>query len=161
MRTALISAATAAAIALSPMASAPARAADADDILGALLGLAVLGVIVNEVNDRNDDRVTTTRRTSTVNYGKHHRGNKYGHNNRRSRVLPSQCLRVFEGRRNDRLVFPERCLNRQGISDAALPNRCERRINARRGPITVYGARCMADAGWRLPRIARAGRRDD
>ncbi|MEM6824604.1 MAG: hypothetical protein AAF566_05800 [Pseudomonadota bacterium] len=132
----------------------PAQAADADDILGALLGLAVLGVIVHEVTDKDDGKRATTRRSNSIVHND--RAFRHGERPRRSRVLPGECLRVFEGRRAEQIVFPERCLKRNGISHARLPYRCERRIDTRRGQINVYGARCLADAGWRLPRLSRS-----
>lgn len=144
MKTLLLTAATASALVLSPVTSQPAQSAELSDLLAPLIGLAILGAVINEAADDDDTPVT-----QTVN----HRSNLA-----KRRVLPGQCLRVLETRRADRIVFPERCLNRRGIRNAQLPNRCEREVNTRNGRIDVYGARCMADAGWSLPRLQRQRR---
>lgn len=152
---------TTAALAAGTAAPTPAAAAEPRDLIGALLGLAVLGAIVNEVgNDRDKSSdAQATRRSQTPDWRKRQRntGDRYyghRHNSRPARILPGECLRVVENRKNDRFVLPETCLNRAGIRSRELPGRCESRLPTRRGRIDVYGARCLADAGWRLPRIA-------
>lgn len=147
MKTFFLSAATAAALVLSPASYQTAQANDLSDVLGPLLGLAILGAVINEATDDNDDKVRT-QTTSRQSFKPHHKSHRA-----QRRVLPSQCIRVLETRRADRIVLPERCLNNRGIRNAQLPNRCERRVSTRNGGVTVYGARCLADAGWRLPRL--------
>ncbi len=162
MKTAILSILTAGALAFAPIASKPAQAADTGDILGGIVGLAILGALANELNDDRFERQPQTRvyrpyENGVYNNG-YYNGNgvKRGHNKRRhNNVLPGECLRVVEGRNRDRIVFPARCLRREGIATRNLPDRCIRRVDTRRaGVINVYGARCLADRGWRLPRIA-------
>lgn len=162
MKTAILSILTAGALAIAPISTKPAHAADTGDILGGIVGLAILGALANELNDRNETSTAQTRTYRPYNNGVYNNGYyngnglKRGHNKRRhNNVLPGECLRVIEGRNRDRIVFPARCLQREGIATRNLPDRCIRRIEARRnGPMNVYGARCLADRGWRLPRIA-------
>lgn len=157
MKTLLMSAATAAALMLMPVAPSPVQAAELDDLVVPLLGVAILGAIVSSANSNNDNDTATSAASRQVSV------NRTSHNQRhhrpqsryaRQKVLPGQCLRVLEGRES-RIVFPESCLNRVGIRDRELPNRCERRVNTRNGRLDIYGARCLAQAGWELPRIAR------
>ncbi len=157
MKQTILTAVTAAAIAFSPVASTPARAADPHDVIVPLLGLAVLGAVLNERRNDREARANQTRRrvvTSEPRYREYDDRGRYRNDRRREKTLPGQCLRVAEGRRNDRIVFPERCLNRAGIRTRDLPRRCEFRLPVRRGRLDVFGARCLADAGWTLPRIA-------
>ena len=166
MRRVILTAITATAIALSPAATAPAKAADAHDILGAVLGLAAIAAIASNARASGS---TTTRAQPThrTYHGNNNRRQPYfyGSNSRRqpyfptrtqrpkANVLPGQCLRVLDGRKNDGIVFTEPCLRRNGISQKRLPSRCESRLRTREGRLDVYRARCLADAGWTLPRI--------
>ncbi len=157
MKTAILSILTAGALAIAPIASKPAQAADAHDILGGFVGLAILGALASDLNDRNETSTAQTRTYRPYNNG-YYNGNgvKRGHTKRsRNNVLPGECLRVIDGGNRNRIVFPARCLRREGIATRNLPDRCIRRIDTRRaGLVNVYGARCLADSGWRLPRIA-------
>lgn len=162
MRTAILSILTAGAMAIAPLSAKPAQAADAHDILGAVIGLGILGALASELDD---GRTAQTRKytpyngNGVYNGDRYYKGNgvRHGHYKRQNdRVLPGACLRVLEGRNRDRIVFPARCLRREGIATRTLPDRCIRRVDTRRqGAINVYGAECLADRGWRLPRIAR------
>ena len=159
MRQALLAAAGALALALGPMTAAPSQAADTKDILGALLGIAAVAAIANEVRKENEAaRRETVQSNRQVWRNDDWRRSEQRHErrNRHARVLPGQCLRVADTRHGDGIVFPERCLNRAGIGAGQLPRRCETRLRTRNGPLDVYRARCLADAGWSLPRIASA-----
>ena len=166
MKTAILSILTAGALALSPLSAKPTHAADAHDILGAVVGLAILGAIAGDLDDNRVNRQRSQSQRYTpyprdsyynngVRHGNKHYGNKHsGKKRRHDNVLPGECLRVLEGRNRDRIVFPARCLRREGIATRNLPDRCIRGVDTRRGATNVYGARCLADRGWRLPRIA-------
>lgn len=154
MKRAILTAVTATAIALSPAAVAPARAADAHDIIGAFLGIAAIAAIANSVKSGSTTATRThpTRRT----YYDTHRRQPYRPTQTqrpKANVLPGQCLRVIDGRRSDGIVFPETCLQRNGVAQKHLPKRCETQLRTRSGRQNVYRARCLADAGWSLPRI--------
>lgn len=131
MKKSFIALAMASAVALTGFAATPARA-DSEDIAKALLGLLVIGAIVNAVDD--DDPAPATRRGSW----------------RQNRVLPRACLRPFETRRGTRYGFGERCIENR-VGHIRLPDECERRGENRRGRIrTFYGERCMARRGYRV-----------
>lgn len=155
MKRTILTAVTAAALALSPMATAPARAADAHDIIGTILGVAALAAIANELNEDRSPQYGRSSRRVTYDDGRYGRNGSYDRNRRYAQVLPGECLRVLDGGRTDSIVFPERCLNSNGIRTSRLPQRCESTVRTRQGRLDVYHARCLADAGWRLPRIAR------
>lgn len=152
MKHTILTALAATAIALSPVSAMPAKATDAGDLIGAVLGIAAIAAIANEVRDDRSGRDTPASRRAGSKPAWRHDDRR--HERHRARVLPGECLRVTEGRRDDRIVFPEQCLNRAGIRDRDLPGRCETRLRTRSGRLDVYRARCLADAGWSLPRIA-------
>lgn len=159
MKKIILTAVTAAAIAFNPAVTAPAQAADTKDVLGALLGIAAVAAIANEVRKNRDDKRTTNRSSQYDPYypggqWDGQRGRHHGH--REARVLPGQCLRVVDGgrRNDDGIVFPQHCLNQAGVRSRDLPDHCMSRVRSREGRIPVYEARCLADAGWSLPRLS-------
>lgn len=154
----------AASIAITALGTTPARADD-DDLaraLAAILGVAVIGSIIN---DRNDDHVVT--RT--------HRHQPRVHNPRRVHrpyvqprplprrverhraapgryLLPGQCFRTFETRRGSYRGFGQRCLRNNFRHAHTLPNRCLLSLRTRNGHRNAYEARCLRNAGYRLAR---------
>ncbi len=153
MKTAILSLLTAGTLALTPMAATPSQAADAGDVLGAVVGIAALAAIANSIDNGRNDNLRETNR-GQIDFFNGKRGVRGVPHRRNARVLPSRCLRVLDGQRRNTIVFPERCLNRNGVSDRALPLRCERQVRTSRGRLDVFGARCLANHGWQLPRIA-------
>ncbi len=159
MKRMILTAVTATALALGPVATAPASAADTKDVLGALLGIAALAAIAHEVKENKAERNRTTRRVyNDDGYyygGDGYRDRSWDRRDRQAKVLPGECLRVLDNGRHDGIVFPARCLSRNGVRTRELPDRCETQVRTREGRIDVYRARCLADAGWTLPRLAR------
>ncbi len=155
---------TALSLSLSPL---PAVAApDGEDVFKALAGLAVLGIIANEINDRDRKRSSSNSAVKTHNPSWSIEGkknprviegeirrprhvNKAPKHVRRAR-LPDQCLRIVDTRRGDRLVYGNRCLNRNYIYAEHLPNRCRVTVRTENRNRQVYGARCLARDGWRV-----------
>ncbi|MEM9343339.1 MAG: hypothetical protein AAGA87_09850 [Pseudomonadota bacterium] len=127
------------ALALNPMASAPAQAGDAKDVLGVIVGLAALAAIANEIDNNRDNRARSRVVIRNNNHTRH-----------RSRVLPSQCLRTLETDRGFRNVLRARCLERNGVRTARLPDRCERTVQTRRGFGTAFAARCLQRQGFAI-----------
>ena len=130
------------AMALNPMASAPAQAGDTKDAIGIILGLAALAAIANEIDDNRASRHNRASRNSVI-----IRNNNQRH---RARVLPAQCLRTLETDRGLRNVLRARCLERNGVRTARLPDRCERTIQTRRGFGTGFAARCLQRQGFAI-----------
>ncbi len=159
---------TALSLTLSPLPAAAAP--DGEDILKTLAGLAVLGIIANEINDRDRNRSTTTTTTNKATnvhnpYGSidGHRSPRVvegqirrdnGNNNRRNGVrrarLPDRCQLIVSTARGNRLVYGQRCLNRNYIYAEQLPDRCRVTVRTQNRNRSAYGARCLARDGWRV-----------
>ncbi|GAA0296696.1 hypothetical protein [Rhodovulum strictum] len=128
----------AASIALTPVAAAPARAAD--DLAKILLGAAAVYVIVDklESNRRSANRVETNQAAGW--YGPR------GHD--RHRVIPASCVRSVDTRRGSERIVTERCLRNEGIR--RLPDRCEISVRGPRGSVDAYRLSCLQNAGYRV-----------
>ncbi len=156
---------TALSLTLAPLPAAAAP--DGEDVLKTLAGLAVLGIIANELNDR--DRKRTTRRSSSTRVYDPYRsieghrsprviegeirrpgGNKGNKHGVRKARLPDRCLRIVETSRGDRLVYGQRCLSRNYKHARHLPDRCRVTVRTENRIRPAYGARCLARDGWRV-----------
>lgn len=154
----------AAAIAITGLSAAPARAGD-DDVAAALaviLGLAVVGTAIKK---RNDDKKA---RAQVHTYKPHpkpraqprHVQPHHGHIQPRPlprqvnrKLLPQRCLfnlRTDNGRTIQ--AFGQRCLNRHYGFTQSLPQHCGRRVWTRNGAGYAYGARCLDKQGYQLAR---------
>lgn len=131
-------------IVLSPISATPARAKDNTDAwLAALLGLAIVGTILDDKNDRRYDRDRELRRPE--------------HFDRKA--LPGRCLKRFETRDGARRYWGARCLERHYPRAHRLPARCELTIKTRnrhgdRVRRDVFKPRCLRREGYTI-----AGRR--
>ena len=127
-------------IALSPISTAPARADDnLEAWIAALMGVAILGAIVD---DRRDDR------RDVVRPDRPHR-----------KALPSRCLKRFDTRDGAKRYWGARCLERHYPRAHRLPARCEVTIKTRnrhgdRVRRDVFKPRCLRREGYTV-----AGRR--
>ena len=156
---------TALSLSLAPM---PASAGpDSEDVVKTLAGLAVLGLVANQLNDRKKKRrAAATAATPTYDpYGsiERHQGKRVIDGNirrpdqgsraprdaRRAR-LPDHCLRIVETGRGDRLVYGKRCLNKNYVYANELPRHCELLVRTENRTRPVYGARCLSREGWRV-----------
>jgi uncharacterized membrane protein YccC len=127
---------------LSPISTAPASAKDNTDAwVAALLGLAIVGAIIDDKNDRRRDRDV-------------HRPDRVDH-----KALPARCLRQFETRDGLKRFWGARCLERHYPRAHRLPARCEVTIKTRnrhgdRVRRDVFKPRCLRREGYTV-----AGRR--
>lgn len=155
---------TAISLTLAPLPAAAGP--DGEDVLKALAGLAVLGIIAHEINDR--DRKRKARAPSARAYDPYrsiegHRSPRViegeirrpgAHKDRvkgvRRARLPDQCLRIVDTSRGDRLVYGRRCLSRNYIYAEQLPDRCRVTVRTQNRTRAAYGARCLARDGWRV-----------
>ena len=142
---------TAGAMALSLMLAAalPAKAGNRDDDLAkALIAALVVGAIIHET--RKDDHATPP---APVPEPVRKKKNKWHRDQPR---IPAVCALQFDGARRSVIVYPERCLMREGVG-RRLPEHCatEARIYGRWD--RVYSERCLRDAGFRLPADPRDG----
>ena len=165
IRKTLVTSALAFALALSPLAHRPAEAAEGEDIARLLLGLVVVGAVVNALdngdNGRNEQPSRATNHYDdddwyrTDRYGERgwdHAGRGWvppGHRRLGRRELPSHCMVELRNRRDRAQVYGERCLERAGVRVGRLPQACAFDIRTERGRRTIYGARCLQEFGYR------------
>jgi len=165
MKSRLIAAATAAALALGSITATPAAALDRGErtALTLLLGAAAVGLIISENNKKRDNRQVSRgtvydpyyydnngrfRRDDDDHDNRFRRGED-DHDNRRFRTIPAQCERSVRGHDGGRNVVSARCLRDVGYR-RDLPEHCafDLRDGGRRN--TVYGVRCLRQEGFRI-----------
>lgn len=155
---------TALSLSLAPLPSVAGP--DGEDVLKTLAGLAVLGIVANEIQDRKKKRKATAPAANVYDpyrsIERHDQGRvidgtlRPRHDNRgpnrgvRGARLPDQCLRILETDRGERLVYGQRCLTRNYIYADQLPDRCRLTVRTEHRDRRVYGARCLARDGWRV-----------
>ena len=158
-----ISGLAATSIALTGFTAAPASADDdVAKLLGALVGIAALGVVIKEIKDK--DRHQNVHRPQVVHKPKPkpqqvHKPKHKQHKTHQTRplpsrfLLPSRCLRTVPVHNHNRVAaFGERCLSRHYDFSHSLPQRCARADHGRNGIIYSYGARCLKRAGYKIAR---------
>jgi hypothetical protein len=163
MKSRLIAAVTAAAVALGGLAATPADAWSKreQDALKIILGAAAVGVIINQLDkqDRNDRARRAPVHDAPFGYDDGYyrdRGDWRRHDDRqvrRSHRVPEECvydIRTSNGRRD---VVSASCMRQFGLS-RGLPRECAFEIRTRKGNTPVYGPNCLESHGWRV-----AGRR--
>jgi hypothetical protein len=146
-------------IALTGLAAAPARAGDEDvaKIVGALVGLAILGAVIND-NRKGDVVVTQPRKHPRAHPRPHVQPRRpYADPGPRPLprrfVLPSRCLRTVPLRNGQRVsAFGQGCLNKYYGHANSLPRKCARADRAKNRVIYSYGTRCLQNAGYKLSR---------
>ncbi|PKP74170.1 MAG: hypothetical protein CVT84_09785 [Alphaproteobacteria bacterium HGW-Alphaproteobacteria-6] len=152
MKSRLIAAATAAALALGSLSATPAAALDRGErtALTLLLGAAAVGLIVSNNNKRKNDvnRNTVYDPYYQGNNGRFRRGFD-DHDNRRFQSVPQHCQRSVRGNDGRRDVISARCLRDAGFR-RSLPAHCAFELRDKGRRDTVYGARCLRQEGFRI-----------
>lgn len=162
-----ISLVLAAAVAVTGLAAAPARA-DEKDFARALAGIAALAIIAKALDEKSDrDRARRDdayRQRETIPRDNHvGRGYGYGHRDDRlhprplpdrvsRKTLPGQCLFSVNTRKGERYVFGKRCLNHSYAHAHQLPRSCETRLRGEGKGRDVYSAGCLREHGYTLAR---------
>ena len=154
----------AAAIAITGIGAAPARAGD-DEVgaaLAALLGLAIVGAVIKEKRDDRKARQQVHVPQPHVQPGppprhvtRHPRHVEPRPLPRRvnRKLLPQRCLFNLPNDNGRYIqVFGQRCLNRHYSHVGQLPQHCGRRVWTSRGAGFGYGARCLNKQGYQLAR---------
>lgn len=119
----------AAALALILGAAFPAKADRNDDLAKALIGALVVGVIVNELNDKH----RPAPKPEPV----------------KNRRVPAVCEISIDGARQSVSLYSENCLRREGF-DYRLPRNCANTARVFGRADRVYSAQCLRDAGFRV-----------
>lgn len=133
-------------LAASPLAAVPARA-DAEDAALALLGIAAVVAIANELDNgtvkRNDHyRRDGYRRDDHAKY-------RYRHRDRFA--LPARCVVKTEARHGSQKVVLSHCLKRTG-QHRALPGQCSARRASRLLGSKAYRLNCLRREGYHVAR---------
>lgn len=142
----------AAAIAVTGMTAAPARADDdTAKIIAGVAALAIIGAaIAEERKDRRRKAVTRNRGYGynyDYNYGRHDNFNPRKRN--RYLALPAACRRHFRTRGGQVFGFGRRCLLNNYSSFNTLPHNCAGQFRLNNGRVrTIYGARCLKRHGY-------------
>ena len=123
----------------------PAHADRASDNLAkAVVGALIIGAIVNSAN-RGHAAPAPAPAPAPV------------HEVRSPRV-PQSCAVEINGARRSVVLYPERCLRREGF-DYRLPRGCATEIRMRGRTDRAYSAQCLSDAGFRIGGSRRDGDR--
>lgn len=152
-----------AAVAVTAIGNAPARADD--DVaraLAAIVGLAIVGSVINNRLDDNNNRAVTRRYEGRDIFGRPgtrrpdsviHRVNPRPLPRRvAKRLLPGQCLRSFDTRDGRYRIFGKRCLERNFDYARSLPRACKVSFRANQKKRRGYDARCLRREGYQLAR---------
>lgn len=148
----------AAAVTVTAIGSAPARA-DEDVLraLAAIAGIAIVGKVIHDRNERKRAQHSVTRNT--------HKAPVYQHTGRvydlkprplpkraNRRLLPGDCLRSAETRQGRVRYFGKRCLERNYRYVNRLPQYCAVRFRGEDRSRRGYDARCLRREGYQLAR---------
>lgn len=168
MKSRLIAAVTAAAVALGGLAATPAAAWSKreQDALKIILGAAAVGLIINEMDKNGRDRRAPRSQGYVPPFGS---GDGYyrdrnGYDDdwrddynrrkvRRDYRVPAECVYDVRTSNGWRDVVSASCMRQFGLS-RDLPRECSFQIRTNGGRSTVYGPNCLESHGWRV-----AGRR--
>ncbi|MDW3224002.1 MAG: hypothetical protein R8G34_14135 [Paracoccaceae bacterium] len=145
----------AAALAVTTIGNAPARAND--NVLGALAaiaGIAIVGKVIHDHNKRKDQRNTVTRQTynppvQSYNNQVYNLKPRPLPKRANRKLLPGNCLRSADTRQGRVRYFGQRCLQQSYKFANRLPQNCKVRV---RGQGRGYEARCLRQNGYQLAR---------
>lgn len=141
----MIALTAAAALALTAVTATPAAAWGKSEqkALGAIVGLAILGTILNEASKGNARPAPPpTYRPAPPSPPRWED---------RTTWLPGSCLREVRLSSGKHDVLSAQCLRDEGVT-ARLPSSCSFEIRTDWGTQKVYGTACLADNGFRVSR---------
>jgi hypothetical protein len=130
------------ALALALGAALPAKADRKDDLAKALLGALVVGVIVNELNDKSKSAPRVVTPLPFV-------PEPVAPAPVRMNRVPAICAITIDGAERSVTLYPESCLRREGF-DRRLPRGCANQASVFGRDDRVYSAQCLRDAGFRV-----------
>lgn len=158
-----IAAVVGAALAVTAIGSAPARAdEDLARALAAIVGIAIVGKVISDKLDDDKKQPTVTRQATTDDF-------RYIDRNRTGdvisrweprplprrverRLLPGECLRSFQTRYGRERIFGKKCLKKNYDFHQSLPRVCEVAFRANNKKRRGYDARCLRQEGYQLAR---------
>ncbi|WP_372837511.1 hypothetical protein [Phaeovulum sp.] len=142
----LIALTTAAAFALTAVTATPAAAwgKNEQQALSAIVGLAILGTIINQASNSKAQPAPSRPSHNPA----PPRDDRW---EQRSIWLPGSCVRSVRINSRSRDVVSAQCLRDEGVT-ARLPSSCAFDIRTDWGTQRVYGTSCLADSGFRVSR---------
>lgn len=160
-----IAAIVGAALTITAIGSAPARAdEDLARALAAIVGIAIVGKVISDKLDDDDKKKSTvTRNRNTTHHSTRPYYNRSDNWIRRveprplprrveRRLLPGECLRSFNTRDGRYRIFGKQCLKRNYGYVKSLPRACEVKFRTGNKNRRGYGARCLRREGYQLAR---------
>ena len=123
----------AAAVALVLATTIPAKAENKNDLAKALIAALVVGVIANELKDK--DKPAPIREPIPEPAPINH--------------VPSVCAISIDGAERSVTLYPETCLRKEGFY-ARLPRGCANSATVFGQRDKVYSSQCLRDAGFRV-----------
>jgi len=169
-----------AAVVVTGVSAAPARAADLRELAQAAAGIAAVAIIANQLNKSrggNDDNIISRNGLGSI-FAPHQHSPQsspqYGHgyDDRRHdqagqyfvkprplpdrvarKALPAACLQRVEDSRGRAVnILGQRCLENNFRGARHLPQACEVDVQSNRGWRTAYDATCLSRAGYTIAR---------
>lgn len=159
-----IAAIVGAALTITAIGSAPARAdEDLARALAAIVGIAIVGKVISDNRSDDKKKSTVTRNRNTTHHSTRPYYNRSDNWIRRveprplprrveRRLLPGDCLRSFNTRDGRYRIFGKRCLQRNYQHVRSLPRSCEVSFRTGNQKRHGYGARCLHRKGYQLAR---------
>lgn len=143
-----IAAIVTAAITVTAVSSAPARA-DEEDVLKFIFGAAALFAIANALDD-NDARVSSTSPYRPVTRPEI-RPRPLPDRAYRAKPIPARCLKYVESRKGNTVrLIGQKCVKRHYRHVHLLPDACRTKVKTDNGVRRGYGPKCLRRQGFRL-----------
>lgn len=170
-----------AAVIVTGVSAAPARATDIRELAQAAAGIAAVAIIANQLNKSrggDDDNIISRNGLGSIFAPQQQRPQYgYGYDDRRHdqgrydqagqhfvkprplpdrvarKALPAACLQTVEDRRGRAVnILGQRCLENNFRGVRHLPQACEVDVQSNRGWRTAYDATCLSRAGYTIAR---------
>ncbi len=143
--------------------AAPAKAADAEKVLGVLLGIGAIYAIGKAIEQNQAQAREPVRRDVVPERIRPHavpepvrryappESARPNHRwSEKRRTLPEECLYRFETRDGPLVGFGRNCLEHTLHRADRLPENCAIRTHIGNKRRTIYSARCLRHEGWRV-----------
>ena len=152
---------TIAALSISGLSAAPARAGDKETArwIAGIAAAAVIGAVIHDANKRDKRRRQQQQQVHQYEHNYGHGYTNQGHarpvpHSVKRKLLPGRCLVRGETRRGAVRGFGRHCLNRHYSYTNSLPQQCAVRALNRRGEFRriIYRKKCLTRHGYQVAR---------
>lgn len=139
----------AAAITVTAVSSAPARADD--DLVKIIIGAAAIYALSQTLDNDRPRYGTVSRERPPVAYRPDLTPRPLPDRARKAKPIPARCLKYVESRKGNTVrLLGQRCLNRHYRHVHRLPERCQAKVRTYNGVRYGYKPRCVRKHGFRL-----------